>query len=159
MGFFEKFKAGFRKHTPTLSGLAGRLFGGRKLEAGDIDDLEEALYEADFGVETTEEILEEIQKAYRKDKNLKGQDALEIGRAVLSRILEGAEGKFEPTAAETGPQVICLVGINGSGKTTTTAKLAKSYMDAGHPVLLGACDTFRAAANEQLLAWGEAISP
>ena len=63
MGFFEKFKAGFRKHTPTFHKATVSLFGGKRLSQGDIDDLEEALYGADFGVETSEEILEEIQRA------------------------------------------------------------------------------------------------
>lgn len=119
--------------------------------------LEEALYGADFGVETTEEILEEIQSAYKKNKELKGQEALEIGRSVLVEALSGAAGRFEAKANVDGPRVVCLVGINGSGKTTTTAKLAQHYTEAGAKVILGACDTFRAAANEQLQAWSDRL--
>ena len=157
MGFFEKFKAGFQKHTPTFHKAAKSLFGGKQLSQDDIDMLEEALYGADFGVETSEEILEEIQRAFRKDKELKGQEALEIAKAVLNRRLEGATGTFDMEKADDGPRVVCLIGVNGSGKTTTTAKLAKLYTDAGKSVVLGACDTFRAAANEQLQTWSERL--
>ena len=157
MGFFEKFKAGFQKHTPTFHKAVKSLFGGKQLSQDDIDTLEEALYGADFGVETSEEILEEIQRTYRKDKELKGQEALEIAKTVLQRRLEGATGTFDMEPAADGPRVVCLIGVNGSGKTTTTAKLAKLYKDAGKSVVLGACDTFRAAANEQLHTWSERL--
>jgi len=82
--------------------------------------LEEALYGADFGVQTTEEILGEIKEAYRKDKDLQGRQAAEIGAAVLARALAGSEGVLTPPRR---PTVICLIGVNGSGKTTTAAKL------------------------------------
>ena len=157
MGFFEKFKAGFRKHTPTFHKAAVGIFGGKRLSQDDIDELEEALYGADFGVETSEEILEEIQRAFKKDKELKGQEALSIAKTVLQRRLEGGAGTFDPSAGSDGPRVVCLIGVNGSGKTTTTAKLAKLYTDAGKSVVMGACDTFRAAANEQLQTWAERL--
>lgn len=151
MGFFEKFKAGLRKATVGL-------FGAKKLSEEDIDMLEESLYGADFGVETSEEILEEIQTAFRKDKELQGQQALDIAKTVLKRRLDGAIGEFPMEATENGPRVVCLIGVNGSGKTTTTAKLAKRYTDAGKSVVMGACDTFRAAANEQLQTWADRLN-
>jgi fused signal recognition particle receptor len=127
------------------------LFGGRKIDASSLETLEEALYGADFGVQTTEEILEEIKAAYRKDKDLQGRQAAEIGAAVLQRVLAGSEGKLEPAAA--APTVICLIGVNGSGKTTTAAKLGWDLKEDGQSVVLAACDTFRAAAVEQLKSW------
>ncbi len=150
-GLFKKFKDGLAKTVAAISEKTRGLFGGRKIDASSLETLEEALYGADFGVQTTEEILEEIKAAYRKDKDLQGRQAAEIGVAVLKRVLEGSEGKLEPAAA--APTVICLIGVNGSGKTTTAAKLGWDLKEDGQSVVLAACDTFRAAAVEQLNAW------
>jgi len=152
--FFQKFKDGFKK-TASLFGSLGGIFS-KKIDTASIEELEEALYGADFGVETTREILDEIRSAYAKDKDLHGRAAAEIGRRVLSRVLEGAEAKFIPDATRK-PEVIALVGVNGAGKTTTAAKLAHLFEDGGNAVILGACDTFRAAANEQISAWAERL--
>ncbi|MCC5023125.1 MAG: signal recognition particle-docking protein FtsY [Candidatus Synoicihabitans palmerolidicus] len=150
-GLFKKFKAGLSKTVSAIAKTTHGVFGGRKIDASSLDELEEALYTADFGVETTEEILEEIKAAYRKDPELKGQDAAGIGAAVLERVLEGSEGQLQ--AAEPGPTVIALIGVNGSGKTTTSAKLGHLLKNDGQSVMLVACDTFRAAAVEQLKSW------
>ena len=150
-GLFKKFKDGLAKTVAAISEKTRGLFGGRKIDASSLETLEEALYGADFGVQTTEEILEEIKAAYRKDKDLQGRQAAEIGVAVLKRVLAGSEGKLEPAAAAT--TVICLIGVNGSGKTTTAAKLGWDLKEDGQSVVLAACDTFRAAAVEQLKAW------
>ncbi len=158
-GFFQKFKEGLQRTTPTfykIFGKVGGIFGGSKLDASSLEELEEALYGADFGVETAEEILREIQEAYRKDKELRGQDAARIGAAVLRRVLQGAEPP-EPLLKGLNPEVICLIGVNGSGKTTTTAKLGWRFQQEGKGVVLGACDTFRAAANEQIKTWSERL--
>ncbi len=152
--FFAKFKEGLKRTTPTFQkifGKVGGLFGSRTLDAGSIDELEEALYGADFGVETAEEIIDEIRAAFRERKELRGLEAAQIGARVLKSVLDGAEGRIESFAHK--PEVIVLVGVNGSGKTTTAAKLAKLYSDAGHRAIVGACDTFRAAANEQIKIW------
>ena len=167
LGIFKKFKSGFSKTVSAIGQTTRGLFGGRKIDASSLEELEEALYTADFGVETTEEILEEIKKAYRKDSDLKGQDAAEIGAAVLERVLEGSEGTFgavagvndpgpgSTTPATNGknPTVVALIGVNGSGKTTTAAKLGYLLKGDGQNVMLAACDTFRAAAVEQLKSW------
>jgi fused signal recognition particle receptor len=176
---FKKFKDGL---TRTVSAIAARthgLFGGRRIDTASLAELEEALYTADFGVETTEQILGEIKSAYRKDPALQGRQAAEIGAAVLRQVLAGAEGVLgggaRPSAvapamadgpgAPAGenasggrvppqsPQVIAMIGVNGSGKTTTTAKLAYKLKGEGQTVLVAACDTFRAAAVEQLKSW------
>lgn len=152
--FIQKFRDGFKK-TAKLFGSLGGIFS-RKLDAASIEELEEALYGADFGVETAQEILDEIRVAYAKDKELHGRAAAEIGRRVLSRVLEGAEAKFVP-APEHVPEIIALVGVNGAGKTTTAAKLAHLFETNGDSVILGACDTFRAAAGEQIAAWAERL--
>ncbi len=154
-GIFKKFKDGFSKTVAAISSSTRGLFGGRKIDAASLDELEEALYTADFGVETTEEILDEIKTAFRKDKELKGQQAAALGSGVLRRVLAGAEGRLDTAArqAEGNPTVIVLIGVNGSGKTTSAAKLGWLLKQQGHKVMLAACDTFRAAAVEQLKSW------
>jgi len=152
---FRKFKEGFKKQTPTFHKAFDSVFSGAKLDQEALDRLEEALYSADFGVETVEEIIEEIQAAYKADKTIRGEDAAKIGATVLTRVLEGAEGRVE--LGDNRPEVVCLVGVNGSGKTTTSAKLGHLYQSEGRKVLLGACDTFRAAANEQIQSWSNRL--
>jgi fused signal recognition particle receptor len=147
----------------TVSAIASKtaaIFGQQPIDASSLDTLEEALYTADFGVETTEEILAEIKAAHKRDKTLRGQQAAAIGAAVLKRVLAGAEGSLDPVApttadaaADTSPVVIAMIGVNGSGKTTTTAKLGWRLKQEGRTVILAACDTFRAAAVEQLKSW------
>ncbi len=152
---FKKFKDGLTKTVAAIAAKTHGLFGGQKIDAASLEELEEALYTADFGVETTTEILDEIKTAYRKDPELKGQQAAAIGATVLRRVLAGAEGKLEPAAAK--PTVIAMIGVNGSGKTTTTAKLAHRLKGEGQTVIVAACDTFRAAAVEQLKSWAERL--
>src|SRR3954469_23315587 len=95
LGLFKKFKDGFSKTVSAITAKTRGLFGGRKIDAASLEELEEALYTADFGVETTNEVLEEIKIAYRKDPELKGQQAAAIGASVLRRVLAGAEGSLE----------------------------------------------------------------
>jgi len=154
-GLYKKFKDGFSKTVSAIASKTAALFGVKPIDAASLDELEEALYTADFGVETTEEILEEIKVAHRKDKTLRGQDAAIIGASVLKRVLAGAEGVLTPAA--TTPTVIAMIGVNGSGKTTTSAKLAWKLKEDGKTVILAACDTFRAAAVEQLRTWSERL--
>jgi fused signal recognition particle receptor len=150
-GLFKKFKDGLTKTAQKIAASMGGLFGQKPIDAATLDQLEEALYGADFGVETTTEILGEIRAAYKKDKDLHGREAAAIGAAVLRRVLAGSEGVLAIGA--TKPTVIALIGVNGSGKTTTCAKLAWRLKQDGASVTVGACDTFRAAANEQLRSW------
>lgn len=167
---FKKFKDGLTRTVSAIAAKTHGLFGGRRIDTASLAELEEALYTADFGVETTGEILEEIKSAYRKDPALQGRQAAEIGATVLRRVLAGAEGVLElggagPPGAHlkenasegrsspAAPTVIAMIGVNGSGKTTTTAKLAHKLKGDGQSVLIAACDTFRAAAVEQLRSW------
>jgi fused signal recognition particle receptor len=186
-GLFKKFKDGLAKTVSVIARKTHGLFAGRKIDTASLDELEEALYTADFGVETTNEILAEIKQAYRNDKELQGRQAAVIGAAVLERVLAGSEGVLEHVAgaggSESGPTlpspvrgsavakvmadkvgappppqaknpvVIVLIGVNGSGKTTSAAKLAWKLKEDGRTVVLAACDTFRAAAVEQLKSW------
>src|SRR3954464_12968684 len=91
---FKKFKDGLTKTVAAIAAKTHGLFGGRKIDIASLEELEEALYTADFGVETTTEILEEIKTAYRKDPELKGQQAAAIGGAGRTRVLAGSEGRL-----------------------------------------------------------------
>jgi len=154
LGLFKKFKDGLAKTVSAITQKTKGLFGGRTIDAASLEELEEALYTADFGVETTEEIIREIKEAYKREKELRGQEAARIGAAVLRRVLAGSEGELPKPTGAGNPAVVALIGVNGSGKTTTSAKLAWKLKQEGHSVTLAACDTFRAAAVEQLKTWG-----
>jgi fused signal recognition particle receptor len=156
MGLFSKFKKGLSKGSELLQGAIDRVSGRGSLSEDDLFDLEEAFYSCDFGPETTEDILSQVQLAHRNNKDLRGEDVRQIARTVLAEVLQGSEGRLE--APSTKPEVICLIGVNGSGKTTTSAKLGHLFTQDGKTVLLGACDTFRAAATEQLKAWSTRLN-
>ena len=152
---FNKFKKGLHKTSKKFFGAIGGIFGIKELDEASIESIEEALYGADFGVETTTEIVDAIKSAYKKEKHLRGQEAAELASTILRRALEGAE---PPEDWHTGsPEVICLLGVNGVGKTTTAGKLGYLFKNEGKQVLFGACDTFRAAANEQIKLWAERL--
>jgi fused signal recognition particle receptor len=149
----ERLKAGIEK---TRTGLVERLedvvSGRKEIDAELLDELEYALITADIGVQTTSEILESIRQ--RVDRKMVG-DAAQIKQLIREHLLEVLEAVDRPMARVTEPPaVVIVVGVNGSGKTTTIGKLAHRYKAEGHNVLLCAADTFRAAAIEQLQVWG-----
>lgn len=147
----KKFREGLRRTAGVALNSLTSLFA-KKIDEADIALIEETLYGADFGYETASEIVEAIRREYSRNRELRGKEAAQIGADVLCKILEGSEADFV-RAADGNPSVVCLVGVNGAGKTTTAAKLACMLGKNGDGVLLGACDTFRAAANEQIREW------
>ena len=152
-GLVERLKRGIEK---TRSGLVSRLedvlAGEKKIDADLLEELEHTLIGADIGVRTATEILDRIrQQVDRKALNNAGELRTLI-RDYLLEVLRAA-GKPVPRVAEP-PAVVMVVGVNGSGKTTTIGKLARRYTAEGRGVLLCAADTFRAAAIEQLEIWG-----
>lgn len=156
-GLVKRFKEGLSKTVAAIAGKTRGLFGGRKIDAASLEELEEALYTADFGVETTSEVVSEIKEAYKRDQELRGRQAGEIGAAVLRRVLAGSEGRLPDGPPATRPSVIAVIGVNGSGKTTTCAKLAWRLKQEGRAVTVAAADTFRAAAIEQLQSWARRL--
>src|SRR5688572_23444381 len=100
---FRKFKDGFAKTVTAIATKTRGLFGGRTIDVASLDELEEALYTADFGVETTNEILAEIKRAYGEDKDLQGRQAAEIGAAVLRRVLAGSEATLNGSTSVSTP--------------------------------------------------------
>ena len=148
---FQKFKDGFKKSTLTFHSVFGSidsLFSSKKIDPETIDNVEEALYNADIGVESTKKIMDEIRIAYERAPSLRHQEITTIASSVLKNLLAGSDRKLD--SDEKQPIVICLVGINGSGKTTTAAKLGYHFNQNGLSTILGDCDTFRAAANDQI---------
>jgi len=150
---FEKLKRGVEK---TRVGLVSRLddvlAGGKQIDADLLEELEATLLGADLGVRTTAEILELARQ--KADRNLI-HDAQELKQLIQEHLLEVLEASDKPApAVAEPPAVVLVVGVNGSGKTTTIGKLAQRYRASGASVLLCAADTFRAAAIEQLEIWG-----
>jgi len=153
-GFIKRLRARINKGDNWLTYDLTNLVPGGEIDAGVLEELESLLVMADVGVDTTELIIADLQKSLARNE-LKDLDALrvQLKRSLLG-ILQPAE---KPLVIEKpdGPFVILMVGVNGAGKTTTIGKLARHLKDDGYSVMLAAGDTFRAAAVEQLQAWGE----
>jgi len=152
-GLFARLK----KTRASLSGGLAGLFGGNRVHFDDAvyDDLEDQLLMADLGVEASTAIVSALRERVRTSRIDSPERLNEALVEELSVILTTAERPLAAPSGNIGPLVILMVGVNGVGKTTTTAKLAAHFQKSGHSVLLGACDTFRAAAIEQLQSWGE----
>ena len=153
-GLLDRLKAGIEK---TRSGILDRLedaLAGRKeIDAAVLDEIEETLYTADIGVATTTEIVERLRERVDRHQLADGDELKRLIREHLLEVLEGAERPMPHV--EEPPAVVMVVGVNGSGKTTTIGKLARRYQSEDRKVLLCAADTFRAAAIEQLEIWGQ----
>jgi fused signal recognition particle receptor len=152
-GWLGRLKTGLTKTSAKLSDGIASVFTKRKLDADTLQDLEDLLIQADLGVDTAMRITEALAKG-RYEKGISADDV----RAVLAREVETVLGPVArplSVAADLKPQVILVVGVNGTGKTTTIGKLAARYAQEGKKVMLAAGDTFRAAAIDQLKIWGE----
>ena len=153
-GFFKRMRARLNQGDSWLTTDLADLAPGGKIDDDALEELETLLVMADVGIDTTERIIEELQKRLKR-KELQNLDALRAGlRDALIEILNPVAEPLHIPAADK-PFVILMVGVNGAGKTTTIGKLAKRLQDEGKSVMLAAGDTFRAAAVEQLQAWGE----
>jgi fused signal recognition particle receptor len=156
MGLFDKFKAGLQKtHSKLTHEIKRIVTRSPKLEAETLDELEAALIGADLGLETTDQIIQAVKKSY-ETQGTAGLDIFAIAGQQVEANFSGA--RLELLRAERGPTVVSIVGVNGTGKTTTAAKLAHLVQARGQSVLLAACDTFRAAAIEQLKLWGQRLN-
>ncbi len=152
MGFFDRLKSGLFKTKTAIVGKIDNLFKKfRKVDEDLFDELEELLISADIGVNTTEEILDELRE-FVIDNKVK--DAEEIKDELL-RMLRSLIGEHEPLRLDTTPSVILIIGVNGVGKTTSIGKISKELKSQGKKVVVAAADTFRAAAAEQLTVWCE----
>ena len=154
-GLFDKIKNSLAKtRTAVLGRMDALLFGRSQIDAELLEEIEEILIAADVGVKMTTEIMTALETRRRagalKDAAAVKEVIRETIRARLQQVAENLQ-----VSAAGGPHVIMVVGVNGVGKTTTIGKLAHRYLQAGRKVILGAGDTFRAAASEQLAIWGE----
>jgi fused signal recognition particle receptor len=155
MGLFQKFKEGLLKTHHQLAHEIKRIVSASpKLTAGGLDDLEAALIAADLGTAMTAQIVAAVKHAY-ETQGRAGLDVFAIARAEVERSLAAARSDLHKQ--KEGLTVVSIVGVNGTGKTTTAAKLAHLVQSRGQTALLAACDTFRAAAVEQLKLWGERL--
>ena len=181
MGFFDIFKkrqdntapapqeevreerrqldAGLEKtKTGLFSKLARAVAGRSTVDADVLDELEEVLITSDVGVETTVKIIRRIEERVARDKYMNASELQRILREEVAALLEEAhatEGNFGLDARPGEPYVVMVVGVNGAGKTTTIGKLAAQLTKAGRKVWIGAADTFRAAAIDQLKVWAD----
>ena len=174
MGFFNFFNKqkketldnGLAKTKESVFGKIARAVAGKSHVDDDVlDNLEEVLVTSDVGVETTLKIIEHIEARVARDKYVSTSELNNILREEIANLLtenntDDTEGFSIPTVESAGekvPYVILVVGVNGVGKTTTIGKLAYQFKESGYNVMLGAADTFRAAAVEQLCIWGERV--
>ncbi len=152
--FLNKWKDGLARTRKTTFGRIANFLGATEITEELWENLEALLIQADLGVETTQSVLEELMERVREDGLTQATELQSVLRDVLrARLVERPEINLEHH-----PSVVLLIGVNGSGKTTTAAKLAKYYRDHGKTVLLAAADTFRAAAIEQLQAWASRLN-
>ena len=150
---FSKWRSGLSKTSKAAFGQIATLFGATEITQETWEDLEALLIQADLGIESTSEIIEAMQRIVREE-GLTRSDQLSNGlrNELLLRL-----DKASPPRWTQKPSVIMVVGVNGSGKTTTIAKLAQRYQSEGKTLLFGAADTFRAAAVDQLEVWGDRL--
>ncbi len=165
-GFFSKDKKdkldkGLEKTKENVFGKLSRAVAGKsKIDEEALDDIEEALLTSDIGVETTLKIIEKLEERVAADKYLSSAELNAFLKQEIANLLEDNHladaSEFDLPKVE-GPYVIMVVGVNGVGKTTTIGKLAYQFKKMGKKVVLGAADTFRAAAVDQLVIWSERV--
>lgn len=152
-GWFQRLKSGLTKTSSKLSSGITGLFTKRKLDAATLDDLEDLLIQADLGVDTAMRITETLSGG-RFQKGLSADDVRQVLADEVERVLTPVAIPLEIDASRK-PHVLLMVGVNGTGKTTTIGKLAQRFTREGRKVMMAAGDTFRAAAIDQLQVWGK----
>jgi len=133
--------------------ISRAIVGKSRVDDNTLDSIEEALIESDMGVDTTLKVIDALEERVSKDKYMSKEELFGMLREEISGLMADAQGSFDIGAAK--PYVILVVGVNGVGKTTTIGKLARKFTREGRKVMLGAADTFRAAAVDQLDIWAE----
>ena len=152
--FFSRWKTGLSRTSKAAFGRLASLLGATEINQDTWDDLEALLIQADLGLETTESILGSLKAVVKREGLTRASELRAVLKSELRARLSppGPDIKFDAK-----PAVILLVGVNGSGKTTTAAKLGQRFSKEGKTVLFGAADTFRAAAVDQLQVWGDRL--
>lgn len=156
MGFFEKLKAGLSKTKEGFAGTVDAVFSlGRKIDEELYEELEEALIQGDVGVETALFLVDRLRARVKEDHIKEAEQLKPVLQEEISKVLATGESGFPVKKGELN--IILMVGVNGVGKTTTIGKLANYFISENNKVLLAAADTFRAAAIDQLMVWGERV--
>ncbi|MBP6941176.1 MAG: signal recognition particle-docking protein FtsY, partial [Syntrophorhabdaceae bacterium] len=155
MGIFEKIKNGLAKTRDQLVTQIEWVISGKPIDESVFDEIEEAVILSDAGVETAELLMSSLKERWKRGQVKTSEDVKKVMREEIEKMLSGIEAPALTNGSK--PFVILCIGVNGVGKTTTIAKIANIYTAAGKKVLLGACDTFRAAAIEQLQAWADRL--
>src|SRR5262249_4382889 len=150
--FFSKIKQGLAKTRSVFTGVAQLFLLKGRVDKDFLTKLEKLLYLADVGTTATTEIVDQVRQAFL-DKEITG----DVEVFVKQRLKDMLSANSGLRMSMTGPTVIMIAGVNGSGKTTSIAKLAKRFQEDGKKVMVAACDTFRAAAVEQLTIWSQRI--
>jgi fused signal recognition particle receptor len=151
---FNKWRQGLEKTSKSTFGRIATVLGATEIDDDTWENLEEILVQADLGVETTEDIVQALKKRVEDEGIIRSSSLAKTMRDELLRRLDPVPPL---NLDEHHPAVVLLVGVNGSGKTTTAAKLGKQFRQQGKQVLLAAADTYRAAAVDQLQVWGERL--
>ncbi len=157
---FTKIKDGLTKTRNSFQDKLQSVLGiGRKIDENLLEEIEEILLSADIGPSTTDDIIESVRKRVKKEGFDKSEDLYKILKEEIRGLLVESPSAHNDSLYETDPEnkpyTILVIGVNGVGKTTTIGKLAYNYKNNGKEVIIGAADTFRAAANEQLEIWSE----
>lgn len=154
MSIFSRWRAGLSRTSKAAFGQIASILGASEITEETWDELEAILIQADLGLETTSSILDALKRLTRTEGLIRSEQLFSaLKQELRSRLVPPPAQHFEHQ-----PTVILVVGVNGSGKTTTIAKLSALYTGAGKKVLLGAADTFRAAAVDQLQVWGDRLN-
>ena len=153
-GWFSRLSGGLSKSSRSITGSITAIFTKKKLDKATLQDLEDVLLQADLGLPMAERIVKEVSSG-RYDKEIEPEEVKRILAAEVSKVLKPVEGPFD--FGRQKPFIVLVVGVNGAGKTTTIGKLGAIARAEGHSVMFAACDTFRAAAIEQLNVWGQRI--
>ena len=154
---YQKIRSGLTRTRGQFVGSLRSVIAGKQLSLQLLDDLERQLIQSDVGVKTAIELRKDIQAGWERQELDTGDEALEFLKDQLAAYWPDEDRQLHFATDGQGPTVILVAGINGAGKTTSIAKIAKSLRDDGRTVLLAACDTFRAAAVEQLAIWAERL--
>jgi fused signal recognition particle receptor len=153
--WFSRLSGGLSKSSRSITGSITSIFTKKKLDKATLQDLEDVLLQADLGLPMAERIVKEVATG-RYDREIDPEEVKRILAAEVSKVLKPVEVPFDFTGRQK-PFIILVVGVNGAGKTTTIGKLGSIARAEGHSVMFAACDTFRAAAIEQLNVWGQRI--
>ena len=167
MSFFKKFFTSDKKEnldkgldktrTSVFEKITRAVAGKSKLDDQTLDEIEEALILSDVGLDTTVKIIEALEERVARDKVMGENEIMDMLYEIISDLMQHTSGAWEDfeLPKTDGPYVLMVVGVNGVGKTTTIGKLTHQFKAKGYKVVLGAADTFRAAAIDQLVVWGE----